>query len=593
VFPVIAGLLATACGGGDDDEAESPDVTEEVTGGGTETATETGAVTTEAPATEDEPDEETSAPVETDAPIVATIAPESSEVEAQPGGTLRYGLDADVDGINPAASALSAPGLTMGNAVFDTLAAILPDGSTVPYLAESFTPSDDFVHWTMKLREGIVFHDGEPLNADAVIANFESQRGHPLVGLAVKPFFPETDAVTKVDDLTVTFNLLEPNAYFPATVAGQLGMTASPAWLEAAIADPSLNQQPVGTGPFRFDTRSQDSVTRFVRNDDWWGGEVYLDAIEFYPVPDAATRVDLLLGGELDGLMTNDPESIQVLDTDGVESVLDETGEEQFAMINSAQPPFDDVRARKALALATPLQDYLDLIGLGISTPANQRFIPSSPFYNPDVVQEGDRPDEALALVAEYCAERGGEENAILGTTTCSDGKINMELQWSGPSVIQTRIHELLSESWSAAGFNITFNELLEDEHIQQTALGQYNVNTWRQFGADDPSTDNVWLLCRTVGGISLNWPRFCDEERDALLLQAQATTDQAERVALYQQVEQMIHDAYTYIFLRHTLWDNAFVDTVHGVCERLGPDGDPLKCASNGRVWFSTVWME
>jgi len=291
--------------------------------------------------------------------------------------------------------------------------------------------------------------------------------------------------------------------------------------------------------------------------------------------------------------MTNDPESIQTLDTDGIESVLDETGEEQFAMINTQVPPFDDVRARHALALATPLQDYLALIGLGVSTPANQRFIPSSPFYNPDVVQEGDQPEAAAALIAEYCAERGGEENPILGGTTCSDGKINMELQWSGPSVIQTRIHELLSESWSNAGFNITPDELLEDEHIQQTALGQYNVNTWRQFGADDPSTDNVWLLCRTVGGISLNWPRYCNEERDALLLQAQATIDQAERVTLYQQAEQMIHDAYTYIFLRHTKWDNAFLDTVHGVCERTGPDGDLLKCASNGRVWFNTIWME
>jgi peptide/nickel transport system substrate-binding protein len=592
VFPVLVGLIAASCGGGDDDdEADTPDVTDEVTGGEATVTADTGG-DEPAPVTEPEDDEPDETPAPTNAPVVETIAPDT-ELEAQAGGTLRYGLDADVDGINPAASALSAPGLTMGNAVFDTLAAILPDGSTVPYLAESFTPSDDYVHWTMKLREGIVFHDGEPLNADAVLANFESQRGHPLVGLAVKPFFPETDAITKVDDLTVTFNLLEPNVYFPATVAGQLGMTASPAWLEAAVADPSLNQQPVGTGPFRFDSRSQDSVTRFVRNDDWWGGEVYLDAIEFYPVPDSATRVDLLLGGELDGLMTNDPESILTLDTDGIESVLDETGEEQFAMINTQAPPFDDIRARQALALATPLQDYLALIGLGVSTPANQRFIPTSPFYNPDVVQEGDQPEQAAALAAEYCAERGGEENPILGGPTCSDGKINMELQWSGPSVIQTRIHELLTESWSAAGFNITPDELLEDEHIQQTALGQYNVNTWRQFGADDPSTDNVWLLCRTVGGISLNWPRYCNEERDALLLQAQATTDQAQRVTLYQQAEQMIHDAYTYIFLRHTKWDNAFVDTVHGVCERTGPDGDLLKCASNGRVWFSTIWME
>ena len=79
------------------------------------------------------------------------------------GGTLRYGLEADVDGLNPAASALSAPGLMMSNAVFDTLAAYTPDGQWVPYLAESFTPNDDFSQWTVKVREGVSFHDGTPL----------------------------------------------------------------------------------------------------------------------------------------------------------------------------------------------------------------------------------------------------------------------------------------------------------------------------------------------------------------------------------------------------------------------------------------------
>jgi len=598
VLPVVAGLIATSCGGGDDDAdsaEQSAEITEaEPTASDTGDTADTGGTEASEPA-ESEPTEssEVGSAIEESAPVVVTIA-EDTALDPVAGGTLRYGLDAEVNGINPAASALSAPGLTMGNAVFDTLAAITPEGEAVPWLAESFTPSEDFKTWTVKLREGVLFQDGTPLNADAVITNFEAQRGHPLVGLAVKPFFPETGGATKVDDLTVSFNLLDPNAFFPATVAGQLGMVASPTWLAAAIDDPTLNQMPVGTGPFKIESRSQDSVTRFVRNDDWWNGEVYLDAIEFYPTPDTTTRVDLLLGGELDGLMTNDPEATVTLEeADGIENVLDETGEEQFAMINTSMPPFDDVRARHALALATPLEDYLQLIGLGVSTPANGRFLPDSPFYNPAVVQEGDDPEAALALVSEYCAEHGNDENPVLGGPACTDGKINMELQYSGPSVIQTRIHELLSSSWNEAGFNVTLNELLEDAHIQETALGQYNVNTWRQFGADDPSTDNVWLLCRTIGGISLNWPRYCDDARDALLMQAQAITDPAERIALYQQAEQMIHDAYSYIFLRHTLWDNAFADYVHGVCDRTSPEGDPLKCASNGRVWFGQMWME
>jgi peptide/nickel transport system substrate-binding protein len=587
VIPVLAAMIAASCGGDDDDAEQSGEVTQEQP-----TATE--APTAEETASSEEP-VATTAPAEESSsvgPVVETLPPETVP-EPVKGGTLRYGLEADVNGLNPTASALSSPGLMMANAVFDTLTATTADNQVVPFLAQSVEPAtDDFKSWTLTLRPDILFQDGTPLNADAIITNFEAQRNHPLVGLAVKPFFPETNAVQKIDDMTVQFNLLDSNAYFPATLATQLGMVASPTWLAAALADPTLNQEPVGTGPFKFDSRSQDSVTRFVRNDDWWNGEVYLDAVEFYPVPDTGTRVDLLLGDELEALQTTDPDGIIQLQDEGIPNVYDDSAAEQFAMINTAAAPFDDLRARQALAWATPRQNYLDLIALGVIRGANERFIPEDPYANPNVVQQSDDPDQAIALATEYCNERGSETNPITGQPTCTDGKINIELQFSGPAVIQTRRAEILDEGWSSA-FNVTFDELLEDEHIQQTALGQYNVNLWRQFEGEDPSTDNVWLLCRTIGGISLNWPRYCDEQRDALLMQAQATTDQAERIQLYQQVEQMINDAYTYIFFTHTAWMNAFTDNVHGVCDRISPEGVPLKCAVAGRTWFQTVWMD
>lgn len=597
----IGGLLVAACGGGDDDTAEPDDGTTQDDGGDSDGADDgdggddgdgdgdggDGGDGGDEPASGGDDDDTSDG-----SPVVETLPPEEN-VDPVVGGTLRYGLTADTNGINPAASSMSVNGLMMGNAVFDTLAALTPDGQWVPFLAESFTPSDDLTQWTVKLREGITFHDGTPLDAEAVLTNFESQRAHPLVGLAVKPFYPETDAVTIVDDLTLTFNLLDPDAKWPTSVAGQLGMIASPTWLAAAADDGSLNQEPIGTGPFKFESRSEDSVTRFVRNDDWWNGEVYLDAVEFFPVPDPDARNDLLFGGDLDALHTTNQASILDLEDDeAIQNVLNDASEESFAMINSAQPPFDDIRARKALTLATPVDLYNELIALGVNRPAEQMFIPESPFYNPDVTQEHDDPDAAAALAAEYCAERGSESNDLLGTPTCTDGKINMEFQFSGPSVVQTRIAELLDEGWSVA-FNVTFNELLEDEHIQQTAFGQYNVNTWRQFGAANPTNDNVWLLCRTIGGISLNWPRYCDDERDAIIFEAMATADDAERVPLMQELVRKMNEDYLYIFFNHTLWNNAFTENVHGVCDRTAPDGTVLECSSNGRTWFSSVWID
>ena len=142
-----------------------------------------------------------------------------------------------------------------------------------------------------------------------------------------------------------------------------------------------------------------------------------------------------------------------------------------------------------------------------------------------------DDPAAAKVLSDEYCGEV--PEN-------CTDGKINMELQYPAGSVVLDQTSDLLIQGWSGS-FNVTVQTLPQDEHIQEAALGQYNVVLWRQFGAEDPALDNVWLLCRTVGGISLNWPKFCDPSRDELLLQAQATTDEATRIDLYQQIEQKI----------------------------------------------------
>jgi len=577
---VTFALLAAACGGGNDD-------------GGNEGAGNTDAAPgTDAPVDTDGDTEATDAPVVTDGEIVEEVVEDDSDPVQ--GGTLRYGLEADVDGINPTSSALSAPGLMMANAVFDNLTAFDTDGTPVPYLAESIEPVDgDFSVWQMKLREGILFHDGTPLNAEAAQINFETQRGDPLVGLAVAPYFPEEGATEVIDELTLQYNLLEPNASFPGVFEGQFGYVASPAWLAAAIEDPTLNQQPVGTGPFVFDSRSPDSVTRFVRNDDWWGGEVFLDALEFVPVTDPDTRNDLLFNGDLNALQTSNPASVGDLQDDSnIQNIIDETGEEGFVMINSSVAPFDDIRVRQALTFATPLQTYRDLIGLGISRAADQMFIPESVYYNPDITQEGDMPEEAAALVAAYCAERGTEENPVLETSTCTDGRVNMELQWSGPSVVQTRIAEILDEGWGES-FNVTFDELAQDAHIQETALGRYNVNTWRQFGAVDPSNDKVWLMCRNIGGISLNWPKLCDEGRDAQINEAQATLDPDVRIPLYQSISQNIQDAYTYIFTLHTIWDNAFDGTVRGICDRTAPDGETLlRCATNGRTWFDSVWI-
>ncbi len=503
------------------------------------------------------------------------------------GAVIRVALEAEADGLNPTVTRFAVSAYQMGNAVYDPLVYRTDDPCGcvyVPGLAESWTHSDDYMTWDFKIRENVKFHDGTMLTGEAVVYAVNQQLKDPLISLALRPVFIPQGAVELLDDMTVRFNLKRPHSTFPGVLVGQLGYVPSLEYMKATIPDQSLNQAPVGTGPFRFASREQDFMTRFERNEDWWQGEVVPAAIEYYVYTDGTLAADAMAVGDIDIMGTSNVDAILALrdlDATGDISLYEEdAGEEGFGMLNTAKAPFDDIRARKALTLAAPLDNYIEFIGQGVLRPAETWFPPESPYHNPDVRQEHDMPDQATPLVDEYCGEL--PEN-------CTDGRINMEFQYSGPSVMQDRIYDVLADGWSDH-FNITKDMLLQDDHITQVALGQYDWVTWRQMGIADPSVDITWLNCSAVGFLSLNWPRLCDPARDELMYQAMASTDQAEKASLWQQVAQMVNQDYAYIMFNHTMWSHAYAPQVSGVCEYRYPDGSTPLCNASGYTGFFSM---
>ena len=588
-------LIATACGGGGDDGEPQPSAAVETT----ETAAPDEPVEVpddgeEAPApAEPEPDDEPLvAPVDT---TTTTTPPDDGEAaveapaepEPQFGGTLRVGVEAESDGLNPAANNFAVAAYVMTYPVFDPVAYWDTQGRWIPYLAE-FTAIDEGRAWQMKLRDGVRFHDGTALDADDVIATFNAQLADPIVSLAVRPFYPEdpAEALTKIDDLTVQFNPLDQFAFFPQFVTSQLGMIAPSEWLAAAAEDPNLNQHPVGTGPFMIESRTQDEVTVLVRNPDYWAADMtdtYLDRIEVYPITDPVIAAERVAAGDIDLMVTSNSDAILTLrDSEGVQTIENVRSSEDFAMMNIEMPPFDDIRARQALTFATDRDTYVALIRQGTAPPADTMFHPDLIWHNPDVKQETNMPERAGPLVAEYCTDV---------PANCTDGRINMELQYSGPSIAQTRIAELLIDSWEPF-FNVTEQELLQDAHIIEVALGQFNVVTWRQFGAVDPDNDVLWIECRAISFISLNWPRDCDPERDALMYEQRASTDLDRRVEIWHWIQENIRDSYTYIFFNHANWTIGAGDHVKNICGQTSPTGVELFCNNQGRVQLHQVWL-
>jgi len=541
---------------------------------------------------EDDVDTDDTTPDDGSAP--PTSAPEVGEGEDEAtteetgvvGGTLRVAVEAPSDGLNPAANNFATSSYVMGYQIYDPLFYVDTEGNWFPFLAESATPVNNATSWDIKLREGVNFHDGTPLNADALIATFLAQLESPTVSLAVKPSRPEENRYEKLDEYTVRFNLLRPVQNWPVSLSSQLGFIVPADYLAAAADDEALNQMPVGTGPFKVESREVGVVTRLVRNDDYWQGtdDIYLDAIEIYPITDTVIAAERVARGELDLIVTSNPEAQLTLEDQGVPTTSNLLGAEDDIMMNTSKPPFDDIRVRQALTFATDRETYANVIVQGTKPMADSMFHPDLKWHNPDVVQESDMPELAAPLIAEYCAEV---------PESCTNGKVNMELQYSGPSVTQTLLMDILVNGWEDY-FNVTRQELLQPAHVNEVAFGLFDVVTWRQFGQIDPTNEVIWLECATAAeAVALNWVRYCDPERDELLFASQGTTDEAERIRLWQEVAQNVNESYAYIFTFHANWVVGFNDNVKNICGTAGPGGEDVICNSDGSIFLHNAWIE
>ncbi len=506
----------------------------------------------------------------------AIAAEDVEEIEA--GGTLRIGLQTEGDSLNPTNTPLNRAPTLIATAVFDTIVVIDEDGQWQNNLSESWTPNEDFTSWDMTLREGVMFSDGETLNADAVVRTAEAFFGDPLTSLVFKPAFDGETPFEKVDELTVRFNASGPNTQLPNFFAEQVGMIGSPAWLDARDADPSLDQTPIGAGPYMIEERTQDQMTVLVPNPNYWNTDAapILDRIELFTDQEGgdAQRVDGLLAEELDITHNTDAESIIRLrdEGDSITRIEDQSGEEFFMLMNAQVAPFDDIRVREAATLAFPTAQYDEFITEGTALIANSLFSSDNMWHDPSIVQVTDSPELAAPLVESYCADVPDQ---------CTDGKINIEYQHDVSDAL-TRMQVIVFDAWSEF-FNLELQVLPNDLHIQEVTLGVYDAATWRYHGFADPDIDSIFLSCSTISALSVNFSRNCNEERDALFEQQRAITDFDERYAIWSEIQQNLLDSFQYIQVTHTNWTIGANPNVGGLCDAVSPDGAALPCQNSG----------
>lgn len=231
-----------------------------------------------------------------------TSSESTTSLQPVAGGVVRISQYSTSPGLDPVkyANSGTAGGQEM-LAIYDTLMQYDPETATyTPRVAESLESNDDYSEWTLKLRSGLTFGDGTPLDAEAVKFAIEREmaEGNSSPRGQILSF---VESVSVVDNLTVLYKLHNPWAGFPYLLSGVGGMVYSPTYFNSVGAEAfNLDPGPATLGPFRVETYRPGEILRLVKNPDYYGGEVYLDALEFITVGGADASYEALKAGTTD-----------------------------------------------------------------------------------------------------------------------------------------------------------------------------------------------------------------------------------------------------------------------------------------------------
>lgn len=292
--------------------------------------------------------------------------------------------------------------------IYERLTRREADGKVVGWLAESFEQTGDLT-WVFKLRPGISFSNGEPLNADAVVETIKYYF-NPDVASRCRGDYSTIASAKKLDDMTVELTTATVDPTIPSRLL-KLYVIA-PKWL-AETSDEAAATSAVGTGPYTFAEWVKGDHVTLKANPSYWGdAKPTIETVKIVARGEAAVRAAMVQAGEADMAINISQEQATPLP----KSVTEHTTEAVFVRLNVQNPILADVRVRQAIADAIDAQTIIDALYPGVATPLNGQIIrPTALGYNPDLKPYAFDPAAAKSLVAEAGAD-GKELKLIVRT---------------------------------------------------------------------------------------------------------------------------------------------------------------------------------
>jgi len=468
--------------------------------------------------------------------------------------------------------------------IFDGLVALDPGLNIVPALADTWTISHDGRDYMIHLREGVRFHDGTPLTAEDVVYSIkrllDPKRDKASIAVSYLQVVEGAPAycagrstdlpgVVAIDANRVEIRLTRPYLSFLAVLAMD-DLRIVPAKMLTALGEAAFRRAPVGTGPFRLASWT-DEALRLDANPDYFAGAPYLDQVVIlFPRADEHDAGNArFMRGELD-IVTPTSDTLPLLLADPtIEMHRYQDLSLSFMGMNTGVPPLDDVRVRRAIASAI---DRKALAGLSPSTRREAQGIlpPGLPSYSPAPKALPFDPEAARRLLAE-AGYPGGRGLRPIRLYTAQSGSTEVVKS------IQQQTRDLAAVGITLEVHEVSWRELNTRIEGHDAAMFQLG------WVADLPDPDSFLRTLFEPGG-SANYFDFRDEDTGSALERGASETNPLERARIYRSLEKSVLEKAPLVPLFHSMGVIASRRTVHGL--KPGPMGI-------GALALEHVWID
>ena len=477
--------------------------------------------------------------------------------------TLVYCSEGSPEGFNPSLYTSGTTFDASSRQIFNKLVEFKNGTTNIePGLAESWDVSSDGKEYTFHLRHGVKwqttknFTPTREFNADDVVFSFARQwdKNHPyhsVSGGAYEYFngmsMPELiKDIVKVDDYTVKFVLNRPEAPMIANLAMDFASILSAEYADKMMkagTPEKVDLEPVGTGPFQLVAYQKDAVIRYKAFPDYWRGKAAIDDLIFAITPDASVRYQKLKANECQVMPYPNPADLEAMKADPDINLMQQEGlNVGYLAYNTQEPPFDNVKVRKALNMAINKQAIIDVVFQGAGKIAKNPIPPTIWSYNDAVKDDPYDPEAAKKLLKEA------------GVTNLKTSVWAMPVQRPyNPNA--RRMAELIQADWAKVGVQADIVTYEWGEYLERSKSKDRKGAVLLGWTGDNGDPDNflaVLLGCDGVGGS--NRAQWCYKPFEDLIQKAKVVSDNDKRAELYKQAQVVFKEQAPWATIAHSV---------------------------------------